>query len=216
MAEKSNGGWRSVARTVVIAGAIAFTFRSFAFEPFNIPSGSMLPTLLVGDYLFVSKYSYGYSKHSLPWSIPVIPGRILYTEPQRGDIAVFRFPADTSVDYIKRIIGLPGDTVQLKQGRLYINGELVPRTEAGVFEERDEYNRVTRWRRYEETLPGGVKHYILERSDNHPHRDHPSPSGDPRGPPDRTPSRLRSRSARPHPDLYGAGRPLLRARRQPR
>lgn len=168
MAEKSQGGWRSVARTVVIAGAIAFTFRSFAFEPFNIPSGSMLPTLLVGDYLFVSKYSYGYSKHSLPWSIPVIPGRIMYTEPERGDIAVFRFPADTSVDYIKRIIGLPGDTVQLKHGRLYINGELVPRSDAGTFEERDEYNRVTRWKRFEEVLPGGVKHYILERSDNHP------------------------------------------------
>lgn len=168
MADKSNGGWRSVVRTVVIAGAIAFTFRSFAFEPFNIPSGSMLPTLLIGDFLFVSKYSYGYSRHSLPWSLPVIPDRIFFTPPERGDIAVFRYPADTSIDYIKRIIGLPGDTVQVKQGRLYINGEMMPRTPDGIFEERDQYNRVVRLQRYVETLPNGVQHYILERSDNHP------------------------------------------------
>lgn len=168
MAEKSSGGWRSIVRTVIIAGAIAFTFRSFAFEPFNIPSGSMLPTLLIGDYLFVSKYSYGYSRYSLPWSIPVIPDRILFTPPKRGDIAVFRYPADTSVDYIKRVIGLPGDTVQMKQGRLYINGEIVPRTPAGMFEEEDEFRRVTRLQRFEEVLPNGVKHYILERGDNLP------------------------------------------------
>ena len=173
MADKSNGGWRSVVRTVVIAGAIAFTFRSFAFEPFNIPSGSMLPTLLVGDFLFVSKYSYGYSRHSLPWSLPIIPDRILFTEPERGDIAVFRYPSDTSVDYIKRIIGLPGDTVQVKQGRLYINGEMMPRTADGVFEERDQYNRVGRLQRYVEELPGGVEHHILERGDNHPYDNTP-------------------------------------------
>lgn len=165
MAQKSSGGWRGVLRTVLIAGAIAFTFRSFAFEPFNIPSGSMLPTLLVGDFLFVSKYSYGYSRHSLPWSLPVIPDRIFFTPPDRGDIAVFRYPSDTSVDYIKRIVGLPGDTVQVKQGRLYINGEIVPRTPAGVFEEKDQYNRVIRLKRYIEELPNGVKHAILERSD---------------------------------------------------
>ena len=168
MAEKSSGGWRSSVRTVIVAGAIAFTFRSFAFEPFNIPSGSMLPTLLVGDYLFVSKYSYGYSRHSLPWSIPIIPGRIIFTPPERGDIAVFRYPQDTSVDYIKRVVGLPGDTVQLKNGRLILNGEMVPRTPAGIFQEQDEFNRVHRWKRYVEVLPGGVEHYILERSDNHP------------------------------------------------
>jgi signal peptidase I len=155
-------------KTVVIAGAIAFTFRSFAFEPFNIPSGSMLPTLLVGDFLFVSKYSYGYSRHSLPWSLPLIPDRILFTEPKRGDIAVFRYPADTSVDYIKRIIGLPGDTVQMKAGRLYINGELVKRTPDGVFEEKDPFNRVIRLNRYIEELPGGVRHHILERDDENP------------------------------------------------
>jgi signal peptidase I len=166
LAKKSDGGWRGVIKTVLIAGAIAFTFRSFAFEPFNIPSGSMLPTLLIGDFLFVSKYSYGYSRHSLPWSIPVIPDRIVYTEPKRGDIAVFRYPADTSVDYIKRIIGLPGDTVQVKAGRLYINSVMVPRVEDGVFEQKDQYNRVVRTKRYVETLPGNVEHYILEQSDN--------------------------------------------------
>jgi signal peptidase I len=166
LAQKSDGGWRSVVRTILIAGAIAFTFRSFAFEPFNIPSGSMLPTLLVGDFLFVSKYSYGYSRHSLPWSLPLIPGRIFFTEPTRGDIAVFRYPADTSIDYIKRIVGLPGDTIQMKEGRLYINGQIVERTPAGTYEENDQYNRVTRLQRYIEELPNGVKHYILEHSDN--------------------------------------------------
>jgi signal peptidase I len=168
LAKKSSGGWLGVVRTVVIAGAIAFTFRSFAFEPFNIPSGSMLPTLLVGDFLFVSKYSYGYSRHSLPWSMPLIPDRIFYTEPERGDIAVFRQPTKTSVDYIKRIIGLPGDRIQMKQGRLYINGTMVERREDGVFEEKDQYNRVIRLQRYVETLPNGVEHHILERGDNGP------------------------------------------------
>lgn len=173
MAKKSDGGWKGVVRTVAIAAAIAFTFRSFAFEPFNIPSGSMLPTLLIGDFLFVSKSSYGYSRFSLPWSLPVIPDRILFTEPKRGDVAVFRYPANTKIDYIKRIVGLPGDRIQMKAGRLYINGTIVPRTPDGTYVEKDEHNRVTRMQRYIEELPGGVKHYILEHSDNHVHDNTP-------------------------------------------
>ena len=87
----------------------------------------MIPTLLVGDYLFVSKYSYGYSNYSLPFSPPLFSGRIFGSLPKRGDVVVFKYPRDTSIDYIKRIVGLPGDHIQVKQGQLYINGELCPR-----------------------------------------------------------------------------------------
>ena len=87
----------------------------------------MLPTLEIGDYLFVSKFSYGYSRHSLPFSLPLIPGRILSSKPKRGDVAVFKLPTDNRTDYIKRIIGLPGDRVQMKLGKLYLNGKEIPR-----------------------------------------------------------------------------------------
>ena len=97
----------------------ALLIRSFLFEPFSIPSGSMYPNLKVGDYLFVSKYSYGFSKHSLPFSIPLIPGRIFSKEPKRGEIAVFKTPEDNRTDYIKRIIGLPGDELELKNNLIY-------------------------------------------------------------------------------------------------
>jgi signal peptidase I len=165
VAKESSGGLLSILRTIVVAGAIAFTFRSFAFEPFNIPSGSMLPTLLVGDFLFVSKYSYGYSKFSFPGSLDLFSGRIGGSEPERGDVAVFRYPKNTSIDYIKRVIGLPGDTIRMVAGRLYINGKMVEREHVGTFEDTDERGVVTRMHRYVETLPNGVKHDILERSD---------------------------------------------------
>ena len=111
-------------KTIVYAGLIALVVRTVAFEPFNIPSGSMMPTLLVGDYLFVSKYSYGYSRYSLPFGWPPFSGRIFGRLPHRGDVAVFKYPRDPSIDYIKRIVGLPGDTIQVREGQLYINGQL--------------------------------------------------------------------------------------------
>ena len=103
-------------KTVIYAVLIALIIRTAAYEPFNIPSGSMIPTLLIGDYLFVSKYSYGYSRHSFPLSAAPFSGRIFKSAPRRGDVAVFKLPSDNETDYIKRIIGLPGDKIQMKSG----------------------------------------------------------------------------------------------------
>jgi signal peptidase I len=157
-----SGGFRELAKTVVVAVLIAISIRTFAYEPFNIPSGSMKPTLLVGDYLFVSKISYGYSRYSLPFSSPVIPGRVLFTEPERGDVIVFKKPSDTKIDFIKRLIGLPGDTIQVRGGILHINGEAVKRRRIDDFSEVDSFNRVRGVRQYAEILPNGVEHFILE------------------------------------------------------
>ena len=144
---------------------LALTIRSCAFEPYNIPSSSMVPTLLVGDYLFITKFDYGYSRHSFPFSIPLIPhGRIFNNPPQRGDVVVFKNPIDHKTDYIKRVIGMPGDTIQLKGGRLYINRTIVPREKIA----EDEWHTEAGWqhyKRYEETLPNGFKHQIYELSD---------------------------------------------------
>ena len=109
----------------------AFFIRSFFFEPFSIPSGSMYPNLKVGDYLFVSKYSYGFSKHSLPFSMPIIPGRLFYKEPKRGDIVVFKTPEDNKTDYIKRIIGLPGDTIKIEDNIIIIKGKSISTEKIG-------------------------------------------------------------------------------------
>ena len=152
-------------RTVVYAVLIALVIRTFAYEPFNIPSGSMIPTLLIGDYLFVSKLSYGYSDHSLPFSLPLISGRIFFSEPARGDVVVFKLPSDNKTDYIKRLIGLPGDTIQVIGGILYINGEAVKRRKVEDFVTRDRQGNLNRIPRYLETLSNGQSHYILEESD---------------------------------------------------
>jgi signal peptidase I len=163
---EAEGGWWDTIKTIVIAVAVALGVRTVAYEPFNIPSGSMIPTLLVGDYLFVSKMSYGYSRHSLPFSLPIIPGRILFTEPERGDVAVFKLPTDNTTDYIKRIVGLPGDKIQVKGGILHINGKPVERERAGEFVVHDGWTgRFRRVPRYIETLPNGRKHYIIEETD---------------------------------------------------
>ncbi len=161
--KKEEGGFGETVKVVVQALLIALVVRTFLFQPFNIPSGSLIPTLLIGDYLFVSKYSYGYSKHSFPFSPDLFNGRILSSDPKRGDIAVFKLPRDGSTDYIKRVIGLPGETVQLIEGRLYINGEVAPRERVTSIGTRDAFGRETEVPTYRETLPGGTSHLIIER-----------------------------------------------------
>lgn len=160
-------------KTIVYAILIAVVIRTFLYEPFKIPSGSMYPSLYVGDFLFVSKYTYGYSKHSFPFSMPLFDGRIWSDEPQRGDVVVFKFPQDNKTDYIKRVIGLPGDKIKLENGRLYINGVLVEREPIDDFVLRDKYGNVERFRQYIETLPNGVKHNIIEVSDSEIYDDVP-------------------------------------------
>lgn len=155
-------------KTIFYAVLIAVVIRTLAFEPFNIPSGSMIPTLLVGDYLFVSKYAYGYSRYSLPFGLPLISGRILADEPERGDVVVFKLPSDNKTDYIKRIIGLPGDEVQVLNGIVHINGKAVERTPLGGYSLPDGNDRNRRFQLYRETLPNGVSHLIVEMSDTGP------------------------------------------------
>ena len=162
MAHSKSSGSKDTIKTIIIAILIALGIRTVAYEPFNIPSGSMIPTLLIGDYLFVSKFSYGYSRYSLPFGLPLIPDRIFFDEPERGDVMVFKLPADNRTDYIKRIIGLPGDKVQLKDSILHINGKPVKREKADDFISRDEFGNYSRVPRYLETLPNGRKHFILE------------------------------------------------------
>ena len=119
---KSRGGIGENIRVILYALIIAFFVRSVAYQPFNIPSGSMIPTLLVGDYLFVSKFSYGYSRFSIPFGLNFFSGRILNNEPVRGDVAVFRHPPQNKEDFIKRIVGIPGDRIMVVNGLLHING----------------------------------------------------------------------------------------------
>lgn len=126
----------------------------------------MYPTLFVGDYLFVSKYTYGYSKHSLPFSLPVIEGRVWEDMPSRGDVVVFKYPRDNKTDFIKRIIGLPGDKIKLIDGRLFINGKQLEREQLDDFVIRDAMGNAERYRQYVETLPEGLQHKILEVSDS--------------------------------------------------
>jgi signal peptidase I len=165
MSKRKPEGKSEFIKTIVIAGALALGFRSLLFEPFNIPSGSMIPTLLVGDYLFVSKYSYGYSRYSFPFGMAPFDGRIFETPPERGDVAVFRQPQNESVAFIKRIVGLPGDRIQVVNGVLRINDVAVNRDRKGFATASDGYN-VIRFAVYQETLPNGKSYLIQERSDD--------------------------------------------------
>src|SRR5438270_6650561 len=168
---KEGGGFLETAKTIVYAVLIALVVRTVAYEPFNIPSGSMIPALLVGDYLFVSKVSYGYSRHSLPFGPPLFSGRIFFRSPQRGDVAVFKLPTDPSTDYIKRIVGLPGDRLQVRHGQLYINDQAVPRKPADTC--RDDEDSPIPVQGYIESLPRGpgkkpVEHCIIKIGDDGP------------------------------------------------
>jgi signal peptidase I len=160
--------WGELTRTAMIAVLLALLIRTFLFEPFNIPSGSMIPSLLVGDYLFVSKFSYGYGRYSFPFGIASFEGRIGAEEPKRGDVVVFRLPSNTSVDYIKRVIGLPGETIQVKNGRLYINDKEVERRAVGMAQYDNGFGGRARVMEYVETLPGGTEHPIYEEGDDMP------------------------------------------------
>ena len=162
---KSNNSIKELFKTLLIAGSIAIFFRSIFFEPFNIPSGSMIPSLLVGDYLFVSKYSYGYSKYSFPFGVAPITDRIFEKSPKRGDVIVFRKPDDESIDYIKRLVALPNDTVQVKNGVLYINKKMVERTKANVGIMKNNFGDEKIFIQYKETFDGLSFHQIIEASD---------------------------------------------------
>jgi signal peptidase I len=167
-AKPKDSSFAETVKTVLYAVLIAFGVRTFAFEPFNIPSGSMIPTLLVGDYLFVSKFSYGYSKHTVAFGMPLFEGRVLGGLPERGDVAVFKLPRDNKTDYIKRVIGLPGDTIQMIGGVLHINGQPVKREKIEDFVSQDALGRTIHTTQYNETLPNGRVHRIIEESDNGP------------------------------------------------
>lgn len=151
-------------RTLVYAITLALVFRSLLFEPFHIPSGSMRPTLLEGDYIFVSKYSYGYGRYSFPFgTLMDWDGRIWESKPERGDVAVFRLPTDPSIDYIKRVIGLPGDRIRVNDGRVYVNDSQIEREqeEDWAFRENGVEKRVLRYR---EKLEGGKSYITLDES----------------------------------------------------
>lgn len=159
---REQGGFGETVKVIVQALILALVIRTFLFQPFSIPSGSMMPTLLVGDYLFVSKWSYGYSRYSMPLSPDLFDGRILGSAPDRGDVVVFRKPREEDTDYIKRLVGLPGDRLQMREGILFINGQAVPREAVEDFVAEDG----TRVPQYRETLPNGVSYMTLDLSPN--------------------------------------------------
>ncbi len=174
VAARKEESFGDVVKTVIYALLIALVIRTLAFEPFNIPSGSMTPTLLTGDYVFVSKFSYGYSRYSLPFAPDIPHGRLFGSLPKRGDVAVFINP-HTGEDYIKRIVGLPGDKIQVKNGILIINGEASKRQRIEDYLEREPADerygdRIVTTLRYQyiETMPNGVVHNILGNSTDQP------------------------------------------------
>ena len=166
---KVKGSFSELFKTLMIAGSIAIIFRSIFFEPFNIPSGSMIPTLLVGDYLFVSKYSYGYSKYSFPFGIVPIDDRLLDENPKRGDVIVFRKPGDESIDYIKRLIGLPGDTVQVRNGILLVNNKEAKRLKTNMGKMKNIFGQEKVFIEYKEKFENTNFHKIIESSDSDPY-----------------------------------------------
>ncbi len=153
-------------KTVLWAIVIAMMIRMFAFEPFNIPSSSMVPGLLIGDYLFVSKYSYGYSSRSSLYGLLPLEGRVFFKEPKRGDVVVFKWPKDNKTDYIKRLVGLPGDKVQVRNGLLYINGVPVERRKLDVPVAEKYLTPPSFSTDFMEKFPDGHEHVIREEGDD--------------------------------------------------
>ena len=168
---ETSKSWLELAKTVIYAGAIAIVIRTFLFQPFNIPSASMEATLLVGDYLFVEKFSYGYSRYTFPFGGgplgPSMHGRFPDIQPTRGDVIVFKFPQDNSTDFIKRLIGMPGDRIQMRDGVLYINDKAVPKVPVADYVETVDgiQNHV---KQYRETLPNGKSYLTLDREPDGP------------------------------------------------
>ncbi len=187
--KKEKGIFQDYAEFLLKLGLFVFVLRSFIFAPFSIPSESMLPRLFVGDYLIVTKWNYGYSKHSLPFSVPLIPGRIFASVPARGDVAVFKAPPANDTDLIKRVIGVPGDVVQMRDGVLWLNGKPVPKVRIADFVQTVTPNTVClpksdppradlppppsqetasdgtlrcRYARFRETLPDGKSYEVLD------------------------------------------------------
>jgi signal peptidase I len=184
---RSSDGWSGAIRFIVSVALLGLGLRCFVVMPRSIPSESMMPRLLVGDYLMVAKWPYGFSRFSLPWAPPGLHGRIFAASPQRGDVVVFRAPPDDKSDYIKRLIGLPGDRIQMKSGTLWLNGKPVPKvrmsdfvipmaanTECSTIPNVEtpygisadaEGKPVCRFARYRETLPGGASYDVLDQGD---------------------------------------------------
>ena len=169
--------WRETLSFLLKLAIVVFIFRSFFLSPFSIPSESMLPRLMIGDYLFISKWNYGYSRHSLPWSVPLIPGRIFPGTPARGDVVVFKAPPGNRADYIKRVIGLAGDTIQVRGGQVILNGKPVPRQRVAdfvipvtpnygcdaEFQDSVDGKPVCRYKQFRETLPDNKSYTVLDR-----------------------------------------------------
>ena len=152
-------------KTIIYALLIAIFIRSIFFQPFYIPSSSMEPNLLVGDRLFVTKYSYGYSKHSFPFSPNLFKGRIMFSEPKRGDVIVFKTPADNRTDYIKRLIGIPGDEIQFIDGDLYLNGNQILKTLISSSKKVYCGSETMEVNTFEEKLPNGKTYIATYRKD---------------------------------------------------
>ena len=182
--EKSERG--GLIRFILAVALVAWLFRSLIFTPFTIPSGSMLPNLMMGDYVLASKWPYGYSRFSFPFDFPPIEGRILADIPERGDVVVFRHPGGENMDVVKRVIGLPGDTVEVRDGELTLNGKPIPRTRVQPFAmpvsanspcrtiDRPQIRRTADgeeqclYPAFRETLPGGISYTVLDQVQSGP------------------------------------------------
>ncbi len=185
--EKNKGGVGETMRFLLFVFLFSLLLRSFIAAPFVIPSGSMLPRLMIGDFLFVAKWPYGYSRFSMPFGLAPFPGRVMASEPQRGDVVVFRYPGGDE-DYVKRLIGLPGDRIQVRGGALSLNGKSVPRVRiadylmpvspnspcryvdpsAARIVTGEAGQRFCAYRRYRETLPGGRSYAVLDQMEQGP------------------------------------------------